>query len=423
VEFIHRVVILKVMMTITMHDNAVVTLTQLEAFTKAADMILFCGARRTDKYAWIQKLLTRFFYFHLRKRDKVTVRRYIMTMTGYSDAQVTRLIRQYKISRQIVARGSTTRSTFPTTYTPADVAVLLEVDDAHGRLSGPATKQLCQRAYDLFGDERFVRLKHISVSHLYNLRGTRQYRSQSRTFTKTRPTVTPIGERRKPYPEGKPGFIRVDSVHQGDLDKAKGVYHINLVDEVTQWELVGCVEGISEVFLTPLLEALLKQFPFRVIVFHSDNGSEYINYVVAKLLNKLTIDQTKSRPRTSNDNALVESKNGSIIRKHMGYTHIPRQYAPAINTFYQTHFNTYVNFHRPSGYATTMIDKKGKEKKVYQLYETPYAHLQGLPQADTYLKAGITFEQLDQVALAKSDLICATLMQAAKYNLFKSFRS
>lgn len=410
-------------MTITMNDNSLVTLTQLEAFTKAADLTIFRGARRTEKYAWITTLLSRFFYFHLRKRDKVTVRQYIMTMTGYSDAQVTRLIRQKKNHRQIVARGSLTRARFPTIYTPADVALLITMDAAHGTLSGPATKQLCQRAYRVFQDERFVRLKDISVSHLYNLRGTRQYRSQTMTWTKTRPTTISIGERRKPYPEGKPGCIRVDSVHQGDQDKAKGVYHINLVDEVTQWELVGCVEGISEQFLAPLLAMLLTQFPFRVIEFHSDNGSEYINYVVAKLLNTLTIVQTKSRPRKSNDNALVEGKNGAVIRKHMGYAHIPRSHAPAINTFYQVHFNTYVNFHRPSGYATITMDSKGKEKKVYRLYETPYDHLKTLPNATTYLKPGVTFEELDRLARSMSDLTCATLMQEAKYNLFKSFRS
>jgi len=191
---------------------------------------------------------------------------------------------------------------------------------------------------------------------------------------------------------------------------------------VTQWELVGCVEGISERFLVPLLQALLEQFPFHVIEFHSDNGSEYINYVVAKLLNKLSIEQTKSRPRRSNDNALVKGKNGSVIRKHMGYVHIPRHHAERINTFYQTHFNTYVNYHRPSGYAMTIVNAKGKEKKLYNLYEPPYEHFKKLPNAETYLRAGLSFDALDEIAYAESDHECATLMQEAKYQLFKSFR-
>ena len=52
---------------------------------------------------------------------------------------------------------------------------------------------------------------------------------------------------------------------------------------------------------------MLAQFPFRILGFHSDNGSEFINYKVAELLNKLLIEQTKSRPRRSNDNGLVEA--------------------------------------------------------------------------------------------------------------------
>ena len=127
-----------------------------------------------------------------------------------------------------------------------------------------------------------------------------------------------IGERRRPRPEGRPGYLRVDTVHQGDRDGVKGVYHVDAVDEVTQWQVVGATAQISEAALLPLLKAMLKQFPFRIRGF-TDNGSEFINHTVAELLNKLLIEQTKSRPRRSNDNGLVESKNGAVIRKHMGY--------------------------------------------------------------------------------------------------------
>lgn len=399
-----------------------VTLEQLDKFAGAADEINFEGAKRLEKYAWIQNVLLRFFYFTLRKKEKRTVKKYICQMTGYSNSQLTKLIRKKKKMGRIMVAPSETRRRFARTYTPGDTALLVETDNVHGRLSGPATKKIFLREHDLFGKKEFCRLKDISVSHLYNLRGTRQYVSHAATYTKTNPTIVPIGERRKPFPDGKPGYIRVDSVHQGDQDKEKGVYHINLVDEVTQWELVGCVEGISEQFLAPLLEKLLEQFPFRIIEFHSDNGSEYINRVVAKLLQKLFIAQTKSRPRRSNDNALAESKNGSVVRKCMGYIYIPKRHATKINQFYQTHFNTYINFHRPSGYATTTMDAKGKEKKIYNLYEPPYEHFKNLPEASSYLRRGITFDDLDTIAYEKSDNECATLMQEAKYQLFKSFR-
>lgn len=408
-------------MTLYMNDDSLVTIEQLEHFTHATYGVVFRFQSRAEKYLWVQTVLRRFFYFTQRKKNRAVIKKFIRSVTGYSNAQLKRLLAKQRTKRCIVPAPRSHASSFRTIYTTDDVARLIEMDNAHGRLSGPATQKLFVRAYKLFQDERFVRLKGISVSHIYNLRERRQYLSQTITFTKTQATRVPIGERRKPFPDGKPGYIRVDSVHQGDQDKEKGVYHVNLVDAVTQWELVGCVEGISEHFLAPLLEALLKQFPFRVVEFHSDNGSEYINYIVAKLLNKLSIEQTKSRPRKSNDNALVEGKNGAVIRKHMGYTHIPRRHAKSINAFYGQHFNVYLNYHRPSGYATDKMDRRGKIRRVYDTYETPYERFRGLPDACFFLKPCVSFAELEIIASATSDLDCATLMQKAKQNLFKSF--
>jgi len=274
--------------------------------------------------------------------------------------------------------------------------------------------------YGLFNDTRFSRLKDISPAHIYNLRATRQYLSRVRFFTKTKPTAINIGERKKPNPEGRPGYLRVDTVHQGDKDKEKGVYHINLVDEVTQWEIVVAVEKISEHYLRPVLAAALEQFPFYIKGFHSDNGSEYINHVVAALLNKLLIEQTKSRPRHCNDNALAEGKNGAVVRKHMGYGHIEQRYAAVINAFYRQHFNVYLNYHRPCGFATTLMDGRGKEKKVYDVYRTPFMALQSLLNASDSLKPGVTMAQLDEIALAESDNECAERMQKAKQILFSA---
>lgn len=200
------------------------------------------------------------------------------------------------------------------------------------------------------------------------------------------------------------------------------MYHINIVDEVTQWEIVGCVERISEEYLFPLLKDLLARFPFVIVNFHSDNGSEHINKAVAELLNKLLVSQTKSRPRHSNDNGLVEGKNNYVIRKHIGYRFIDKGYAKHFNIFYKECFNPYLNFHRPCGYATLTTDKRGKRKKKYDTYQTPYARLKSLPNAKTYLKKGITFKMLDKVAFAESDNEFAEILQKKKEELFNSFK-
>jgi transposase InsO family protein len=208
-------------------------------------------------------------------------------------------------------------------------------------------------------------------------------------------------------------------VHQGDLEGVKGVYHINAVDEVTQWEVVGAVERISEAWLLPVLQSILAQFPFVILGFHSDNGSEFVNHRVAEMLNKLLIEQTKSRPRHSNDNGLVEAKNGAVIRKHMGYLHIESQHAGALDVFYRNHLNPYLNFHRPCGQPEIITDAKGKQKRIYRRYLTPWDTFRQLPQAATYLRPEHTIASLQAQALRRSDTDAAGLMQQAKHRLFR----
>lgn len=209
-------------------------------------------------------------------------------------------------------------------------------------------------------------------------------------------------------------------MHQGDQDGMKGVYHINAVDEITQMEVVCAVEKISEQFLLPVLEMLIEHFPFKIRGIHTDNGSEYINQMVCELLQKLLIEFTKSRARHSNDNPLVEGKNGAILRKYMGYIHIPQRHASRINEFYKAHLNLYINYHRPCYFAITITDAKGKERKKYP-YEnimTPYEKLKSLPNAATYLNPGISFDMLDKIATQESDLVCAKKLQQARIQLF-----
>ena len=407
-------------MLIKMHDANIVSVAQLKEFVKLSKCAEFkSSSTKEETYRWIEEALGKFRYFSLRsKKEKTIVLSYLKQMTGLSRGHIKKLVKRKKRCGRIL-RITSTRHFFPKIYGSEDIARLIETDNAHGRMSGEATKRIMERQYSVFSDRRFENIRHISVPHLYNLRKRRQYESHVLYIEKTRATTVSIGIRKRPQPEGKPGFLRVDSVHQGDLDKEKGVYHINLVDEVTQWEIVGCVEGISEQFLTPLLEALLELFPFKILGFHSDNGSEYINHIVADLLNKLVIEQTKSRSRRTNDNALVESKNGAVIRKYMGYAHIPRTYAEAVNRFYRLHMDEYLNFHRPCGFATRKIDIRGKEKKIYDIYLTPFERLRTIKQVEEYLKPGVTIQKLEEISRKESDNACAERLQNAKRKLLE----
>ena len=192
-----------------------------------------------------------------------------------------------------------------------------------------------------------------------------------------------------------------------------------MVDGVTQWDIVVCVEAISEAYLLPILEEALATFPFAILGFHSDNGSEYINVVVAQLLTKLLIEQTKSRSGRTNDNALVEGKNGSVIRKHMGYWHIEQKHAPVINDFYREYFNAYLNFHRPCGFATVTVDEKGRRRKKYETYQTPHERLKSIKDASKYLREGVSLEALDKIAAKQTDNGAAEAMRAARDKLLR----
>ncbi len=409
-----------------MNDSHINNINQIEEFIKVARNnknnknggIEFKCRSRKECYVWIDQTLGKFHYFSLSKKNKGIIRKFIEAITGISNSQLTRLTAKKKHSGQIFSDQSS-RHKFAATYNTEDVALLVKTDNAHSRLSGKATKKIFQREYNIFGKIEYVRLQNISASHIYNLRGKRQYMSNTLFWQKTKPTPVNIGKREKPEPYGKPGFIRVDTVHQGDYDKKKGVYHINFVDDATQWELVACAEKISEYYLAPILEKILQQFPFRIINFHSDNGSEFINKTTARLLNKLLIRQTKSRARHCNDNALAESKNGSVIRKHMGRNFISQKYAKPINEFYENYFNVYLNFHRPCGYATLITDSKGKIRKKYDVYMPPYEKLKSLKDFEQHLKSEVKLASLDKIAYEKSDNEFAASMQKAKVELFK----
>ena len=406
---------------ISVHEAETLSLPQIEKFLLAAKEVRFEASQREEVYGWVERLLCQQEYARQGRRARGLLRRYLGKMTGLSRAQLTRLVGRYLATGQ-VRRKTHCRRRFPTRYTRADIELLAQVDEAHESLSGPATRRILEREFQEYGKPEFQRLAGISNGHLYNLRRTPRYRQRLRNYQKTRPTPVAIGERRRPDPAGRPGYLRVDTVHQGDSEQAKGVYHINAVDEITQWEITAAVPRISEAYLEPVLVAVLAQFPFVIRGFHSDNGSEFINQTVAKLLNKLMIEQTKSRPRHCNDNGLAETKNGAIIRKHMGWGHIQAAHAERIQQFYTAHLNPYLNYHRPCAQAEVEVDAKGRTRRRYRRYQTPLETLLALPQPQQYLRPGLTVATLQRIAGLRSDTEAARRMQQAKHRLFEQLR-
>ena len=402
------------------------TLEEMEEFVSSSSSLSFTGADRKEIYGLVEVSLQARQYQQLSKKDKGVVRRYLAKVSGRSMAQITRLISRYRQRGTVQPAAPSRRHRFARRYTAEDIALLAAADAAHEGLSGPALRRILEREYTVYGHHEYQRLASISASHIYNLRRTAAYRRHHLHHGKTRPRAVAIGERRRPDPRGQPGYLRVDTVHQGDTDTRKGLYHINAVDAVTQWQVVGCCETISEAHLIPVVEAILHQFPFRIRGFHSDNGSEFLNRRVAKLLNKLLVGEfTKSRAYRTTDNALVEGKNGAVVRKHIGHEPIAAEHAAEFQRFYTACFNPYLNYHRPCGFATLELLDNGKRRRRYRLqdYRTPYEKLLSLDDWEQHLKPGISAALLEQQALRMSDTACARTMQQAKRKLLAQCRS
>lgn len=409
-----------------MDDSHVASIEHVKTFLKLGQEFQFRINDKKGRYQWIEKILRIFSYHRLKKKkERSIVRRYIRTVTNISNGQLTRLIKKYKkIGKVVLNYSKNKKNGFHTIYGPEDIALLIHTDVVHHHLSGEATKEILVREFQKFKCSEYKTISGISESHIYNIRNTnRQYNSSEAKFVhNTRATMVNIGIRAKPRPNGKPGYLRVDTVHSGDLNGEKGVYHINIVDEVTQFEMVAHVEGISELFLKPVIEELLQLYPFVINEFHSDNGSEFVNKYVAEILARLYIRFTKSRARHSNDNALVESKNGSIIRKMWGRNHIPVKYAKMMNEYNHRYVNIYLNYHRPCGFAEDIVDSRGKIKKKYTQWMIPYEKLKSLSNTEQYLKPGITFAELDAIAYAMSDNQFAEAMEKARIELYKQMK-
>jgi transposase InsO family protein len=412
-------------MMIDMNETQLTTLDQMRAFVQGTQEVQFvpaAGQGKEERYAFVQSVVRRFGYARLAREDKAVVLRYLERTTGYSRQQTTRLVRQACSARGLHTHYGLPRRGFTRRYTQADVLMLAELDAVHGTLSGPATKHLLRRAWEIYADARFERLAGISVAHLYNLRAQKSYLNRRQSWSKTRSHQVPIGVRKAPAPEGMAGFLRIDSVHQGDQDGVKGLYHVNAVDCITQWQIVVTCERISEAYLMPALEHILDQVPFNVLGIHADNGSEYINRTVARLLDKLRIEFTKSRPRHSNDNALVETKNGAVVRKHLGYAHIPQRFAQEVNAFVGQYLNPYVNLHRPCLFPQAHTDAKGKITQRYpqHLVRTPLEKLASLARAQQNLKPGVCLESLQGQAAQQTDFEAAQQLNQARTKLFAS---
>ena len=215
-----------------MNLDDLTTLDAIDAFLAGTQPAIFSVlSGKVDRYRWLEKTLVKWRYHQRSRPEKGQLLLFMARVSGYSRPQLNRLISQHRQTgyiRWYPARGNG----FERRYTDADIRRLAQLDKLHGSPSGAVIKNLCERAFQLFGQTDYRALSAISVAQIYRFRQTTTYQCQHITHHKTQAAKVNIGERKKPVPNDEPGYLRIDTVHQGDLDKEKGVYHINAVDEV-----------------------------------------------------------------------------------------------------------------------------------------------------------------------------------------------
>ena len=390
-----------------MDDSRIDNITELKKFLESSQKVSIRLATIDEKYTFIQGAVKKYRYKKLAKHEKKVVLFYLKKITGFKKTQMHKLIARALIGKLV--RKVYVRTNPHLVYKAYDIKLLEKTDALHLRLNGLATKEILRRECEVFGNKEFENIARVSPSHITNLRHTEVYKNS--WVNQTKPSLVNIAVTAPPVTNGIPGSIRVDTVSQNDI------YHINAVDEICQWELVASVPRIQEIFMEDVLYDILLQFPFAVFNFHSDRGSEYINYVICKLLNKLLIKQTKSRSRHCNDNALVESKNGTVVRKNFGYFYVNQDLCETLNKFHKEYFNLYLNYHRPCLFVTdTITYPNGRTRDVYNEATTPYEKLKEIcnrpeNKDKKILRDDMTFEKLDKIAYAMSDNAFAKLMR------------
>ena len=161
-----------------MNDEQLQTIEQVKQFLEGSEAVEFRGLTAKEKYHWIEEVLIRFKYHCLKRAEKGVIRQYIQKVTGYSKSQVSRLIAEYK-RRGRLKKMEYRRRRFPRKYTPSEVELLARTDELHGWLSGPATKKIMEREYEVYGQAEFGDISRISIAHLYNLRKSNIYRGEA----------------------------------------------------------------------------------------------------------------------------------------------------------------------------------------------------------------------------------------------------
>ena len=202
-----------------------------------------------------------------------------------------------------------------------------------------------------------------------------------------------------------PGFTEVDLVsHSGDSADGEFAHTLNLTDIPTGWTESRALLGKSEIAVQEALDEIQRGLPFRLLGVDSDNGSEFINWHLKRWCDGKQIQLTRGRPYKKDDNAHIEQKNWTHVRKLLGWDRYDSGAAvEAINAVYRQELRWWMNLYLPSVKLVKKVRVGSKMRRVYSPAQTPWERVLASGQADTRRAAELKKlrSTLDPFALAE----------------------
>lgn len=182
----------------------------------------------------------------------------------------------------------------------------------------------------------------------------------------------------------RPGFAEIDLVsHSGNSADGEFAHTLNLTDIHTTWTESRAVLGKGQTAVKAALDQVQSQLPFRLLGLDSDNGSEFINWHLKAWCEQRQIQLTRGRPYKKDDNAHIEQKNWTHVRKLLGWERYDSAEAvEAINDLYRNELRLWLNLFLPSVKLVRKVRVGSKLRRRYDEPRTPFERVRGCPQAD-----------------------------------------
>ena len=217
------------------------------------------------------------------------------------------------------------------------------------------------------------------------------------------------------WDDAQPGFVEVDLVaHCGETTQGQYLCTLTVTDISTGWTECLALSNKTQAAVSQAITELGKRLPFRLLGIDSDNGSEFINDTLYRHCLAEQITFTRCRPYRKNDQAHVEQKNWSVVRKLVGYDRFETEAELQLLEVIYADWRLYVNFFQP---VVKLVEKRREGSKVTKRYDqatTPYRRVLTSPQVRLEDKAALTYRYLRLNPVTLRDRIDANTAQLLK---------